>query len=249
MPTFRLTIEYDGSGFSGWQRQPSARTVQGEIERALAVILRAPVGIQGAGRTDAGVHALGQVASFVVDTGEPDHRIQRGLNALLRPEIAVTKIARVKDEFNARFDSTGKHYRYQILNRTAPSPLLHKVSLFVPVSLDLSLMERAAKKLEGTHDFNGFRARDCGRTHTVRTIHRVSLSERENGLILVDVTGDGFLKNMVRIIAGTLIEVGKKRLFPEVIQAVFETGDRRKAGPTAPAKGLSLVRVFYPDDC
>jgi tRNA pseudouridine38-40 synthase len=244
---FRLTIEYDGTDFSGWQAQPSIRTVQGVLEEALKTVLRQSTKLQGAGRTDAGVHALGQVASFECETDLQPERIMRGVSALAGPDVAVVEAAVAPDGFNARFDSVGKHYRYQILSRPSRSPLLGRFSAFVPQKLDVRLMRAAAAHLVGRHDFAGFRAADCERETTEREIKDVSITEGERGLISVDVKGDAFMKNMVRIIAGTLIDVGRKKLSPEIVPEVFKTGDRTLAGQTAPAQGLTLMEVFYPE--
>ncbi len=247
MTVFKLTIEYDGSAFSGWQYQPNVRTVQGVIEQALETMLRQKVRIQGAGRTDAGVHALGQVASFEADTELLPARLQKGISALARPEVAVVDAAIAPPGFNARFDSTGKHYQYQILSRSTPSPMRRHTSYFVPQPLDIDLMQKAGQYLIGEHDFKGFRASDCERKKTVTRLSLVSVRKEESGLIAIDIEGVAFMKNMVRIIAGTLLEIGRKRLEPEIIQTLFDTGDRTLAGPTAPAQGLTLVKVFYPE--
>lgn len=247
MPTFRLTIEYDGTHFSGWQSQPGGvRTVQGVLEEALATVLRVPVRIQGAGRTDAGVHAFGQVASFQTETEIPPERLVKSLTALVRPEVAVVEAAVAPSGFNARFDSTGKHYRYHVLPRAAPSPLFRHMSLFIPGRFDIGPVEEAASILVGEHDFAGFRAADCERQTTRRTIRELSILRDSDGLLRIDVKGNGFLKNMVRIIVGTLVDIGRGRLQPDVIEEILRTGDRRRAGPTAPARGLALVKVFYP---
>ena len=247
MPTFRLTIEYDGTDFSGWQIQPGARTVQGALEQALATILRHPVAIQGAARTDAGVHALGQTASFEADTGLAPDRIRKGLCALCRPDVSVVEAAIAPDGFNARFASIGKHYRYCVISRGAPSPLCRTQSYFVPKALDLAAMQRAAALLTGEHDFRGFRASDCGRQNTVCRLEEVSVSRAERGLVRIDVWGNAFLKYMVRIIAGTLVDIGRGRLPADIIGDILATGDRARAGTTAPPKGLTLMQVFYPE--
>ncbi|MCP4606749.1 MAG: tRNA pseudouridine(38-40) synthase TruA [Proteobacteria bacterium] len=248
MPAFRLVIEYDGTDFSGWQIQPRVRTVQGVLEQGLSVMLRKDIKIQGASRTDAGVHALGQVASFKSDTDIPLERLRRSLTALVRPDVSIVDAAIASEGFNARFNSTGKHYRYQILARPTPSPLIRHMATFVPQKLDLECMREAASRLTGQHDFAGFRAADCDRDTTVRELYEISITRDERDLVRVDVKGNAFLKNMVRIIAGTLIDVGKGRLSTETIDKVLETGDRKLAGPTAPALGLTLVEVFYPKE-
>ncbi len=209
-------------------------------------MLRREVPLQGAGRTDAGVHALGQVASFECDTDITPERLERSLSGIAGPEISVVEAAVAPRGFNARFDSTGKHYRYQIISRRSPSPLNRRTAHFVPQKLDFETMRQAAAQLIGEHDFAGFRAADCERENTIRTLSEVSVNPGANGMITIDVKGTAFLKNMVRIIAGTLIDIGKGRLPPDTITRVLQTGDRTLGGPTAPAQGLTLVEVFYP---
>lgn len=245
MPTFKIILEYDGQGFSGWQRQPSRRTVQGAVEEALSTILGEPVEVQGASRTDAGVHARGQVASFSFDGEADPTRIARGVSALCRPNVSVVGAAVAPDGFNARFDSRGKRYEYRILNRSAPSPLDGDTSWHVPQALDLEAMRDAAGALVGTHDFAGFRAADDGREDTVRTLTSVSVDSAPGGLLTIGVEGTGFLKYMVRIIAGTLAEIGLGKLPRKTPSIVFGSGDRGAAGQTAPANGLTLIEVFY----
>lgn len=246
MPVFRLTIEYDGAGFAGWQSQPGQRTAQGVLEDALATVLRRPVRIQGASRTDAGVHAAGQVASFGFDAEVDPARLAKGLSTLCRPDLAVLAVERTPDGFNARFDTKGKRYRYRVLNRPAPSPLWGRLSWHVSGALDRGAMTDAAARMAGTRDFAGFRAADCGRENTVRTLARVALEDGPlEGLIEIVVEGDGFLKNMVRILAGTLVDVGLGKLPASVVDEVLASGDRTRAGRTAPARGLTLERVFY----
>jgi tRNA pseudouridine38-40 synthase len=246
MTVYRLVIEYDGTRFSGWQRQPGQRTVQGVLESALHTILRQPTRLQGAGRTDAGVHAEGQSGSFETDVEVDTTRLRKGLTALSRPDVAVVEAAPAPEGFNARFDAVGKHYRYTIMARPSPSPLWAGRSYFVPTPLDLGKMRAAAAQLVGEHDFAGFRSADCGRETTVRTLSRVSIS-RKRQLIQIDVEGTAFLKNMVRIIAGTLVDIGRGRLDVSRVAEVLSSGDRTRAGQTAPAQGLTLVEVFYPE--
>jgi tRNA pseudouridine38-40 synthase len=243
---FKLTIEYDGSAFHGWQAQPDQRTVQGELEQALGTVLRRPVALQGASRTDAGVHALGQVASFEADTELEPTRIATGASALAGPDAAVVEALVAPDGFNARFDAVGKRYRYRLLNRTAPSPLLAAYAYHVARPLELEPMRAAAAKLVGTHDFGGFRAADCGRESTERTLTRVAVTDSGEGVVDIEVAGTAFLKNMVRIITGTLVEIGLGRLPLVAVDEVLAEGDRTRAGRTAPAHGLTLVEVSYP---
>jgi tRNA pseudouridine38-40 synthase len=215
------------------------------MEAALATILRQKTALQGAGRTDAGVHAVGQTASFVTEAAITPDRLRKGITALCRPDVAVVEAAASPEGFNARFDAVGKHYRYTILNRAAPSPLLQNRVFFVPAPLDLAPMRRAAQLLVGEHDFAGFRSSDCERTNTVRKMQEIVIS-RNDAVIHIDVKGTAFLKNMVRIIAGTLVDVGRGRLSVADVQSVRDAKDRKLAGQTAPAHGLTLQEVFYP---
>jgi tRNA pseudouridine38-40 synthase len=263
--TLRLTVEYSGTKFAGWQVQPHARTVQGEVERALAVILREPVRVTGASRTDAGVHALGQVVSFETRGAATAGRLLAGLNALLPDDVAVLAVDEVAPGFSARFKARGKHYRYRILDRRTKSPTEAATSWHVPGPLDLEAMRDAAARLVGTHDFVAFASKgdDEGRP-TVRTIHEVRVSRQpgspwgegtardrcgpaDRPVVAIDVVGDGFLYKMVRTIAGTLAQVGKGRRSPESVDAAIASRDRRRAGPAAPPQGLFLMRVFYED--
>lgn len=245
MATFKIIVEYNGSGFSGWQKQPGQRTVQGVLEEALSTVLRTEVALQGASRTDAGVHSLGQTASFSLDEAFDTSRLIKGVSALCRPDAAVVAATVVPDGFNARFDSRGKRYEYRVLNRSAPSPLNSGTSWHVPGPLEIDLMREAAASMVGTHDFAGFRAADDGREDTVRTLKRVDVDGEPGGLVTITVEGTGFLKYMVRIIAGTLVGVGLGKLPVQTPAVVIETGDRERAGQTAPAHGLTLVEVFY----
>lgn len=246
MPVFKLTIEYDGSEFHGWQAQRELRTVQGVLQEALTTVLRQPVALQGASRTDVGVHALGQVASFEVETDLPPQRIAKGATAVAGPQIAVVEAVVAPAGFNARHDSIGKRYRYRVINRPAPSPILGPTAWHVSRELDFEAMRIAASRLVGTHDFAGFRAADCGRDSTERELGRVELVARESTVLDIEVEGIAFLKNMVRIIAGTIVDVGLGTKPIEIVDEVLESGDRSRAGRTAPACGLTLIEVLYP---
>ena len=247
MAFYRLVVEYDGTNFSGWQKQPGRRTVQGALEDALHVVLRQKIKLQGAGRTDAGVHALGQTASFETDAPVMTERLRKGLTALAGPDVAVISAEPAPSGFNARFDAMGKHYRYSVLCRPSPSPLRLKTRYFVSHPLCLDAMQEAAALLVGEHDFAAFRAADCERETTVRRLTEVALTRPDaDGDLHIDVKGDAFLKNMVRIIAGTLVDVGLRRRTPASVRQALECGERTLAGRTAPALGLCLVAVFYP---
>lgn len=241
----RLIVEYDGADLGGWQRQDNAPTVQGHLEEAAARILQHPVTVTGASRTDAGVHAVGQVASLRTHRPIAAHGLRRGLNSLLPPAIAVTDVREVDDDFHPRFSATGKAYRYLVLARPDRAPRWARWAWHRPQPLDAAAMAAAAAAFVGEHDFKGFRATSCTARTTVRRIDRVTVTSPEPALLALDVSGNAFLHNMVRIIAGTLVEVGRGRLDPASMAAVIASGDRTQAGPTAPAHGLTLVEVRY----
>ncbi len=242
--TLRLLVEYEGTDLHGWQVQDDVRTVQGELEEAFERITHEKVRITGASRTDAGVHALGQVASLVTDHPVGLDDLARGLNALTGPDISVLDVSEAADGFNARHRASGKLYRYSILCRRAPSALRSRTRLHVRARLDVGAMRTAAFRLEGLHDFGAFRAADCEREDRRIAVWSCSLLERDEE-IAIEVRGPAFLKNMVRIMAGTLVEVGRGRMCADDVSAALESGDRAMAGPTAPAHGLTLVQVFY----
>lgn len=254
---FLLTIEYDGSQFFGWQRQPDVRTAQGELEAVLSHVMGQPIQINGTSRTDAGVHALGQQASFSGDFGIPTDRIQLAVNNLLAGkgggfgkigrvgDLRIKKIEEKPMDFHARFDSLGKRYRYIIGNGSDVDIFRRNYAYQINQKLDVELMRKAAGYIVGTHDFACFQASGSNeRETTVRTIYSLTVERRGDDVIL-EVTGDGFLYNMVRIITGTLVEVGLGKRNPEEIPTVLESLDRRCAGHTAPAAGLYLAEVFY----
>jgi tRNA pseudouridine38-40 synthase len=245
MTVFKLTIEYNGAPFHGWQIQKNGISVQGEIEKALSVILRSPHKLHGASRTDAGVHARGQVAHFKTDVQISSYKIARGVTALCIPFISVVEAEIVHENFNARFDSSGKHYCYRVLNRSASSPLRELNCWQVPAKMNLNKMRAAASQIVGKHDFAGFRSSDCERTTTVREITSIAIKEPDPDIIEIHVKGTAFLKNMVRIIAGTLVDISIEKLPAETIIDVLESKNRLKAGRTAPAKGLTLEEVYY----
>ncbi len=243
MRTLKLKLEYDGTAFSGWQAQPGRRTVQGVLAEACARILRHEVRVVGAGRTDAGVHARGQVASLRTESALAPERVLRGLNAILPEDVAVLSVEEAPPDFDARFSARAKWYRYRIHNSPVPSPLERMFSHHVRFELDLDRMRAAARPLVGTHDFRGF-AREADERPTVRTLFSVDVNRRAT-IIEIDVRGDGFLYNMVRAIAGTLIEVGRGKKAIDACEAVLSTGERAVAGPTVPPQGLFLMEVIY----
>jgi tRNA pseudouridine38-40 synthase len=240
----KLVVEYDGTDFGGWQRQPNAPTIQAALEDALAQMTSVPTAVRGAGRTDAGVHALGQVAHFDTEAKIPTIGFLRGLNQLLPRQIAVIAAAEVAADFDARFSASGKLYRYNVWNREARSPRLDRFAWHTPRGLDVEAMRSAAATLVGRHDFAAFRASDCERKTTHRTVTRLEVS-RDGDLISLEIEADAFLKNMVRIITGTLVEVGWGTRPVADVATILASGDRTRAGRTAPACGLTMVRVDY----
>ena len=265
MPTFKITLAYDGTNYVGWQRQAAGTSVQGVIEDALRELDGREVVLHGAGRTDAGVHALGQVASCALDRAIEAGVLLRALNARLPPDIRVVSAAEVASDFHARFRATAKTYRYRIYNAPVMSPLERHYAWHVFGALDVEAMDAAARLIEGRHDFAAFRSssgttRTTERTVTRSRVTRTSLSTlsrvedtlevpgvRGGDMIIYEVTGDGFLRHMVRAMTGTLVEIGRGRWPVEEMRAVLDSRDRGRAGPTAPGCGLFLVGVEYGD--
>lgn len=242
---YKLTIAYDGSRYDGWQKQGNTdNTLQGRVESVLSRMEGHPVEVHGAGRTDAGVHAEGQVASVRLDGGLSPGEIKSYVNRYLPEDVAVTAVEEADDRFHARLSATGKVYRYSIRMGETPDVFRRKYQHRVEEPLDLAEMERAAALLTGTRDFRSFCANRRYKKSTVRTVHAIEMRVRGPEL---DITfrGDGFLYNMVRILTGTLIEVGLGERRAEEMPAVLAALDRAAAGKTAPARGLTLVKVEY----
>lgn len=247
MPTVRLVVRYDGASYSGWQRQRGVPTVQEALEDAASVMSVARITVRGAGRTDAGVHALGQLASFQTEKHIPAHGWRLGLNGRLPPSVSVWDARIVRDGFDPRRASAGKRYRYLLHLHPDRDPMLHRRAWHLYGPMDLAAMRDEAKALVGTHDFRAFRAADCERETTVRSLWRVDLVERWQGrddLVAVEVEGTAFLKNMVRVIVGTLVDVGRGRLPAGTVRARLADLDRTRGGMTAPPDGLYLDEVF-----
>ncbi len=246
MPRYRLLIEYDGRGFVGWQRQADGPSVQAELERAIHAFSGEPVQTVASGRTDAGVHASGQVVHFDLDRWAPPERIVGALNAHLRPlPIAVLEARCARDDFHARFHALRRRYRYTILNRRAPPALLAGRVWHVPVALDAERMHAAAQPLVGRHDFTSFRAVACQSTSPVKTMQHLHV-RRVGELVLVEAAARSFLHHQVRNIVGTLKLVGEGRRPVSFPAEALAARDRSAAGPTAPPGGLCLVGVDYP---
>ena len=242
--TLKLVVEYDGTEFAGWQRQDGQSTVQGCLEEGFRAMTGQAIVVRGAGRTDAGVHAEGQVASVEVASRIPTLGFLRGLNTHVPPEIAVLEVTDMPAGFNARHDARGKIYRYRVWNHPVRSPRLARFSWHVYDPLDTDRMREAAARLVGEHDFRSYRSSDCDRLNTVRIMRRFDV-RRDGALLSFEVEGTAFLRNMVRIMAGTLVAVGKGRMTPDQVSALLTSGNRTQAGVTAPACGLTLVRVIY----
>jgi len=247
MPRYRITVEYDGAPFVGWQRQDNGPSVQQALEEAVLAMTGEEVRVHGAGRTDAGVHALGQVAHFDISRHFPPHRIRDGLNHHLRPAPVVVLDVRETDaDFHARFSAVKRHYLYRILNRRSPPALDRGRVWHVPRPLDAGVMHEAAQVLVGRHDFTTFRAAQCQAESPVKTLDRIAVA-REGDEIRITVSARSFLHNQVRSIAGSLKLVGEGKWTAGDLRAALEACDRSACGPVAPPEGLYLTAVDYPD--
>lgn len=240
----KITVEYDGTPFCGWQIQRNGESIQGVLERAASTLFGGAVRITGSGRTDAGVHALGQVANFFVDQEYDLFRIARGLNALTPAEITIKEVSIVPDSFDARRDGRSRIYEYRVLNRLTRSPFYLNRAWHVHESLDLATMREAIPRLLGEHDFSSFRAAGCDAAHPVRKVYRTALEERSD-LLVFTIEATAFLRHMVRNIVGTLVQVGRGLRTPQSFSHLLAARDRTQAGPTAPPHGLYLVEVKY----
>ena len=246
MRNFKLTLEYDGANFCGWQFQPGFRTVQGHLQEKLPRIFKKKINCIASGRTDSGVHALGQVVHFKVDTQMKPAQIKRALNAFLDKDVVVVKAQEVPLNFHAQYSVKNKTYRYTILNRSYPSALWHKKASFYPQKLNLSLMRRAAKDFKGKHDFKSFQAASevSKVKNTIRTISRLTIT-KEKDFIHISVTCNGFLYRMVRNIVGTLLAIGSGKIPSNSVPKLLKAKNRKLSPPTAHPDGLYLVSVDY----
>jgi tRNA pseudouridine38-40 synthase len=245
MRNLRLTLSYDGTDFNGWQTQPGYRTVQETLETAIAKLTcEERIRVNASGRTDAGVHAVGQVVNFYSTTQHPPEVLVRGINAHLPADVVVRDAAEVPQAFDANRDALRKLYRYVIHDGPVPSPFLRRYAMHSRHPLDAAAMRRAAEPLQGRHDFHSFETDWPNRMSSVRTITHLAVN-RVGEWIWIDVEADGFLYNMVRAISGTLINVGRGYWPEEQVAAILRSEDRAQAGPTAPAQGLFLMRVTY----
>ena len=248
MPRYRLTLEYDGSGFVGWQHQGDGRSVQEAVERAVERFWGERVRVHGAGRTDSGVHALGQCCHLDLDRQAAPAVLRDALNAHLRPApVVVLDAAEAPPAFDARRDARARVYLYRIVNRRAPLALAHRRAWHRPRPLDTGAMAEAARLLEGTHDFTTFRAAQCQAASPVRTLQSLAVA-RHGEEIAIRAWARSFLHHQVRALVGTLVEVGEGRRSPADVGAALAACDRRRSGPTAPAHGLYLEAVIYPPE-
>jgi tRNA pseudouridine38-40 synthase len=240
-----MTIEYDGSKYLGWQVQPRGPTIQGVLEEKLALLTGQKTRVTASGRTDAGVHALNQVAHFRTESQMDIRSFQRALNSLLPPDILMKKMEEVEEGFNARKSARSKIYVYQLLNRPLRSPFHRTTAWHIPQKLDLREMKKATSSLLGEHDFSAFRSVGSPTRTATRRVLRAEWKRGREGFLRFEIEATGFLKQMVRAIVGTLVDIGKGKISPVQFQKIMESKDRKKAGPTAPAHGLFLKEVKY----
>ena len=254
MRTIRLTLQYDGTDYHGWQVQPNGLTVQEVLQRRITAMTGETVVVHGAGRTDAGVHALGQVASFVTGSSLDVVTIMRALNSLLPRDIRITEASVAPEGFHPRFSAKAKRYFYLIVNSASVSPFVDRYSWRVPYSLHIGTMREAAHSLKGSHDFSSFKASGCDAKTANRTISSIEIETGETGymnstaqdkMIKVTIEADGFMRYMARNIVGTLVEIGRGNIKKESLGGIMLSRDRNRAGPTAPARGLFLERVMF----
>ena len=248
MPRLKLIVEYDGTAFHGWQAQADLRTVQGEIRRCLRELTGSEADPQGASRTDRGVHALGQTVGVDVESRIPIEHFREALNARLPADVRVRAVEEVDVSFDPRRSAHGKHYRYAVAEGVEPGVFMTRFLESVPAAVSLESIREAIRHLEGEHDFASFRASGSGSdASTVRTLDAVT-ARRDGRIVLLDFWGRSFLYKMVRGLAGTLLEVGRGRWSPVEVEAILGARDRSRAGPTAPARGLCLVKIFYDEE-
>ena len=246
MPNYRFTVAYNGAGFHGFARQPELKTVQGTIEEALGRLFGEEVKTSAAGRTDAGVHALGQVISCRPDAQRDPQEVARKLNAMCAPDIAIVDAGVASEGFDARFSAESRTYEYAILNRETHDPFSRHTTWHYPQPLDVALMEKAAQALAGEHSFESFARVEEGQ-NPVRRIETIAI-EKTGDLVTIRCTANSFLQQMVRSIVGTLVKVGIKAIRPEEMESILAAKDRSAAGPVAPPHGLFLVCVSYPEE-
>ena len=243
---FKIVIEYDGTLFHGWQRQPDKQTIQGELEHALQVMTTRHVDVHGSGRTDAGVHAFAQTASFSCDTKITETGFKKGLNCLIPESILIKSCEEISPDFHARFSAVKKTYEYKILNRPLRPAIGKGYVWYISKILNIESMKLAASFLEGEHDFKSFEAAGSPRAHTTRIVSGCNV-KKEGDIVSIEITANGFLRYMVRNITGTLVQTGLDKLNPDKITEIIEQKKRSAAGMTAPPNGLFLKEVIYKD--
>ena len=244
MRNIKLTIEYDGKEYNGWQKQPNKLNIQGTIEKAISSITNEQIELNASGRTDAGVHAIGQVANFKTNSNLSIDKFAIAINSRLKKNIIIKNAEEVDENFHARYNCKKKTYRYIINNSKYGTAIYGGLQYHVPQQLDIQSMKKAIKYFEGEHDFKAFKASGTSSKSSIRTIYKANV-EKIDDKIIITLTGNGFLYNMVRIISGTILEVGLGKIKPEEIKYIIEEKDRTKAGKTLPAHGLYLVSVEY----
>lgn len=245
MRNIKLIIEYDGKEFNGWQRQPSKLNIQGTIEQAIKIVTGEEVDLSASGRTDAGVHAFGQVANFKTNSNIPIDKIAIALNSNLKKSIRIISAEEVDERFHSRLTCKRKTYRYIINNSEFSSAIYRNLETHIPQKLNIEKMQKGAKFFEGEHDFKAFKASGTSSKSSIRTIYNAKVNEMPNNRIYIELTGNGFLYNMVRIISGTLVDVGLEKIEPEEIKNIINSKDRNLAGKTLPPNGLYLMNVEY----
>ena len=244
MRNIKLIIEYDGKEFNGWQKQPNKLNIQGEIEKAIERVTGETVDLTASGRTDSGVHAIGQVANFKTNSTIPIEKIPIALNANLKKAIVIKSAEEVEERFHSRLNCKKKTYRYIINNSKYGTAIYRNLETHIPMKLDISKMQEAVKYFEGEHDFKAFKASGTSSKNSVRNIYKTEIKQ-ERERIIIELTGNGFMYNMVRIIAGTIVDVGMGKIKPGDIPEILKSKDRNKAGKTLPPHGLYLVEVYY----
>ena len=244
MRNIKLTIEYDGKDFNGWQKQPNKLNIQGTIEKAIESIVGHEVNLTASGRTDAGVHSLGQVANFKTDSNIPIEKFAIAINSRLKKSIVIKSAEEVDERFHSRLNCKQKTYRYIINNSKQGTAIYRNLEYHISNELDVEKMQQAAKYFEGEHDFKAFKASGTSSKNSVRTIYKAEVYKKDEKVI-IELTGSGFLYNMVRIISGTLVEVGMGKIQPEDVENIIKSQKRENAGKTLPAHGLYLVKVEY----
>ncbi len=245
MRNIKLTIEYDGKDFNGWQKQPNKLNIQGTIEKAIEKITGEEIELMASGRTDRGVHAIEQVANFKTNSTLPIEKFPIAINNNMKTSIRIKNAEDVDEQFHSRLSCRRKTYRYVINNSKYGSSIYRNLETHIPIKLDVEKMQEAVKYFEGEHDFKAFKSSGTSSKSSIRTIYNAKVIKRPDERIWIELTGNGFLYNMVRIISGTLVDVGLGKINPEEIKEIIESKDRQKAGKTLAPQGLFLIKVEY----